>query len=150
MIFRIREVAARRDRLLQEQICRFNSMAPDTFPALQDRHFERGHWWLAYPLGQSEPVAFAGMVPFEPFPLVGYLKRAFVLPAARGHRLQLRLLEEREAKARQLGWTLLVSECGPDNRASAANFAKAAFQTFEPEQRWGAPNSLYWKKDLAA
>jgi GNAT superfamily N-acetyltransferase len=149
MIFRTREVAARRDRLLQEQIRAFNAMAPETFPALQDRHFQTGHWWLVYSLDESEPVAFAGMVPFEPFPLVGYLKRAFVIPTARGHGLQRSLLEEREAKARQLGWTTLVSECAADNHPSAANFQRAGFTQFEPEQRWGAPNSLYWKKDLA-
>jgi hypothetical protein len=62
---------------------RFNSLSPETFPPLQSRHLLRGHWWLVHYGG--ELVAFAGMVPLEPFAGVGYLKRAYVLPQHRGH-----------------------------------------------------------------
>jgi len=118
-----------------------------TFPPLTDAHLDLGFWWFAD--NPFRAVAFAGMVPFEPFPGVGYLKRAYVSPEARGHGLQQQFLRIREAKARSLGWTCLVSECAWDNAYSAANFVRAGFESCEPEQRWGAPDSLYWRKQLA-
>ena len=39
----------------------FNKLVPE-WPLLQQRHFTKGYWWLAY-LKES-PVAFAGLVPF--------------------------------------------------------------------------------------
>jgi GNAT superfamily N-acetyltransferase len=125
---------------------RFNSLVPETFPPLQSRHLLRGHWWLVH--YGSELVAFAGMVPLEPFAGVGYLKRAYVLPQHRGHGLQLRLMYTREVKARRLGWRQLVSECGPGNARSAANFLKAGFEPCDPEQPWGMPGSRYFSKML--
>lgn len=113
------------------------------FPPLTDHHLETGYWWFVHGV-DAEPVAFAGMVMFEPFPGVGYLKRAYVNPAHRGHGLQRILLAVREAKARDLGWTQLVSECAAGNVHSARNFAAAGFLSVEPEQRWGAPGSAYW------
>ncbi len=121
-------------------------MAPECFPALSVRHLQRGHWWLVYSTG--EPIAFAGMVPMEPFPNVGYLKRAFVMAEHRGHGLQAALMTHREVKARRIGWTTLVSECSSDNFHSARNFIKAGYTACDPEQRWGATNSLYWRKAL--
>ncbi len=126
-------------------IHRFNRMAPDIFPELQPRHIEDGYWWLAYL--KQEPVGFAGLVPFEPFPNVGYLKRAYVLPEHRGHGLQQRFLFLREAKAKQLGWSLLVSECANGGRSSH-NFARAGYSPCDPEQPWGTPNSIYWAKQI--
>lgn len=125
---------------------RFNGLQPEVFPPLEVRHIESGFWWLAY-LG-ADPIAFAGMVPFEPFPNVAYLKRAYVLPDHRGHGLQSRFMTLREAKAKSLCWTHIVSECGAGNHASAANFARAGFTKFDPEQRWGAPDSIYWVKQI--
>jgi GNAT superfamily N-acetyltransferase len=128
-------------------IHRLNRMAPDVFPELEPRHFD-GFWWFAYLDG--EIVAFAGMVPNEPYDVfgVGYLKRAYVLPDHRGHGLQLRLMAVRELKARQIGWTMLVSECAAKNVSSARNFARAGYERCSPEQKWGAPNSVYFVKRL--
>jgi GNAT superfamily N-acetyltransferase len=128
-------------------IHRLNRMAPDIFPELEPRHFD-GFWWFAYLDG--EVVAFAGMVPFDPFPGVGYLKRAFVLPdhRGRGGGLQLQFMFLREAKAKQLGWTQLVGDCGATNARSAHNFKMAGYSRCDPEQRWAGPNSLYWTKTL--
>lgn len=130
----------------EEIIHRMNGLAPEIFPPLTPDHLANGFWWLAYL--DEEPVAFAGLVPFEPFPNVGYLKRAYVLPDHRGHGLQLRLMTTRELKARELGWSLLVSECRSSAAHSAANFCRAGFARVDPEQRWGAPNSIYWAKAL--
>ena len=96
----------------------------------------------------GEPVAFAGLVPFEPFPNIGYCKRCFVKPDHHGHGLQFRTLMARELKCRQLNWHTLVSECAEQNFWSVANMRKAGFQQCEPEQKWGSPGSTYWVKYL--
>jgi GNAT superfamily N-acetyltransferase len=145
MNYTIREV----DGIEQaETIHRLNRMVPETFPELQPRHLEDGFWWLAY--DDRLPIGFAGMVPFEPFPGVGYLKRAYVLPEHRGHGLQQRFLFLREAKALSLGWHLLASECAVDNRSSARSFGRAGYEKSIPEQPWGAQPSIYWVKRLTA
>jgi L-amino acid N-acyltransferase YncA len=146
MPYAIREIDGREH---EATIHAFNRMAPETFPELdQQRHIESGFWWLAY--FESEPVAFAGLVEFLPFPNIGYFKRCYVLPDHHGHGLQLRFMQVRETKARQLGWSHLISECSAANLHSAANFRRHGFEQVEPEQRWGAPDSIYWKKDLTA
>lgn len=124
----------------------FNSFAPEIFPPLEPRHIDSGYWWFAY--YEGNPVAFAGLVPMEPFTNVGYLKRAYVLPDHRGHGLQQRFMFLREAKAVQLGWTQIVSECANGSR-SAHNFVLAGYTRCDPEQKWGAPGSIYWVKDLS-
>ncbi len=131
--------------LNQDVIERFNSLVPATFPLLKLHHLELGYWWLAY--HDEIPVAFAGMVPFDPFPSVGYFKRCYVLPNHHGHGLQYRLMMARELKARQLGWTMLVSECHASNEHSANNFRRAGFERADPEQPW-ARDSVYWLKHL--
>lgn len=123
-----------------------NALEPEIFPALETRHYENGYWWIAYL--KDEPVAFSGLVPFEPFPLVGYYKRCFVMPDHYGHGIQFRMMVVRELKARQLGWKMLVSECGENNHFSASNFRKAMFERMMPEQKWGAAGSIYWVKVL--
>ena len=122
----------------------FNKLVPE-WPVLQPRHFSRGYWWLAY-LGEN-PVAFAGLVPFEPLPNIGYLKRCYVNPDHHGHGLQFGLMVARETKAKQLGWTHLVSECRVNNKHSIANFTKAGFIQCEPEQPWER-DSVYWVKAI--
>ena len=131
--------------LNQEVIEEFNKLVED-WPALEARHFSDGYWWFAYRDGM--PIAMAGLVPFEPFPFCGYLKRCYVMD--RGHGLQYRFMMVREAKAKQLGWTHLMSECREDNIWSASNFRKAGFEPTEPEQRWGdcPRESVYWVKRI--
>lgn len=125
-----------------------NAQVPE-FPPLSDRHLTRGYWWLARTANKTI-VGFAGLVAMEPFPACGYLKRAYVSPAHRGKGLQLKFLRLREAKAREIGWTMLVAECAADNVDSAGNFIKAGFTTIDPEQAWGAPGSVYFSKRLGA
>ncbi len=121
-----------------------NSLVPE-WPRLSDLHLSDGHWWLAFHGG--EVVAFAGMVPMVPFPNVGYLKRCYVLSEHHGHGLQYRLMMARILKAKQLGWTQLVTECRKDNSYSAMNLRKAGFIQVDPEQPW-ARDSIYWEKAL--
>ncbi len=124
----------------------FNSLS-DYFPVLEPHHHSNGHWWIAY--YRSEPVAFAGLVPFEPFQKwVGYCKRCLVLPDHYGHGLQSHLLRIRIDKAWRLGWKQLVSDCAADNHHSANNFRREKFSLVVPEQLWAGPAALYWSRDL--
>jgi GNAT superfamily N-acetyltransferase len=147
-MYEVREIDGILNRNIIEE---FNALDPH-FPLLQDRHFTSGYWWLAFrtdhpdAIGEVEAaVAFAGLVPF--LPKIGYFKRCFVMPGHYGRGLQYRLMVAREAKARQLGWTMLVSECRADNEHSANNFRRAGFDEFNPEQPW-AKDSLFWIKKL--
>jgi putative acetyltransferase len=130
-----------------EAIHFMNSLASDLFPPLQDHHLETGFWWCVFH-GPDHIVGMAGMVPFEPFTNVGYLKRCYILPDHRGHGLQLRLLQAREDHARQLGWTQLVSETHLNNQSSGRNFERAGYRKCEPEQKWVSHPAIYWVKDL--
>lgn len=129
----------------QETIVRFNSLVPVIFPILTINHLTDGFWWIAFL--DDEPVAFAGLVENVPFKGVGYFKRCHVMPDHHGHGIQFRMMMARELKARQLGWTQLVSECHASNNHSANNFRRAGFEQVWPEQPW-ARDSIYWAKAL--
>lgn len=139
----IREV----DGIANAEIIRgLNGREPDTFPSLEDRHLTNGSWWVAEADGAA--VGFAGIVSMAPFPSVGYLKRGYVDPDYRGRGLQLEFIRLREQKARELGLTILVSECAAINRPSRRNFERSGFVECNPEQCWGAPGSVYFIKRL--
>lgn len=146
---------------LIEEVCGFgcaevlhylNAQEPETlFPRLKTKHLEYGYWWLARTRAR-DIIGFAGIVPMTPFSELGvwYLKRAYVVAAHRGNGLQTKFLSLREAKAREFGWKMLIAECGSDNATSASNFIKAGFSLTEPEQKWGAEDSIYFVKRLTA
>jgi hypothetical protein len=134
------------DPAIAKQLHHFNSLAPETFPPLSQHHLEAGHWWLVYN-ADDEPVAFAGMVPMEPFAKVAFMKRCYVRPDDVGHGLQLRLLFCREVKCRELGYSQIVSECSEDSHSNL-NFRRAGFERVFPEQPWGKPGAVYWSKIL--
>jgi GNAT superfamily N-acetyltransferase len=106
--------------------------------------YDYGHWWIAYAC--KEPAGFAGITPSTIGPGVGYLKRAGVLPAHRGHGLQRRLLKVREARARKLGWSSVITDT-TDNVPSANNLIASGYRLFSPEP-WAFKHSLYWMKEL--
>lgn len=133
------------DPEISQIIQHFNSLAPEIFPPLSQDHLDCGCWWLAF--HGKEPIAFAGLVTFTPFLDVGYFKRCYVMPDHVGHGLQLRLMFVREVKARELGYIQIISECY-EHSHSNLNFRRAGFESIEPEQKWGAPNSVYWRKAL--
>ncbi len=128
-----------------DEIHLFNSYAPKIFPSLATHHLTDGHWWFAYQ--DKEPVAFAGLVTFEPFPRVAYFKRCLVLADHVGHGLQLRLMYLREAKSRELGYHQIVFECSEDSHSNL-NARRSNFQQIFPEQPWGKPGDIYWSKFL--
>jgi len=107
--------------------------------------YDYGYWWIAYRC--DEPAGFAGIVPSSIGLGVGYLKRAGVLPWHRGNGLQRRLLKVREAKARKLGWSRIITDT-TDNVPSANNLIAAGYRLFQPRP-WAFKHSLYWTKELA-
>jgi len=124
-----------------------NALAPEIFPPLTPQHYSDGFWFIAY--HHEIPCAFAGLVPFWPFQEYAYFKRCLITsPEHYGHGIQFRMMMARELRARQAGYTTVVSECGPKNHFSASNFRKAGFELVEPEQKWAGPNDLYWRKVL--
>jgi len=127
-----------------EVIRSLNAME-QSWPTLTDDHLETGWFWLLKD-DHGTLCGFCGMVPMEPFAGVGYCKRAYVSPDHRGHNLQLRMLEARETKARELGWHQLVAET--TSLYAARNFERAGFERIEPEQAWGKPGSIHFSKML--
>src|ERR1700737_5081923 len=80
-----------------ETINAFHKLLPEG-PEVQPRHFTNGYWWFAYL--DDKPIAFAGLVPFVPFPDIGYLKRCNVMRDHHGLGFQVRLCPRQERKAR--------------------------------------------------
>jgi len=105
--------------------------------------FDHGHWWLA--LCETEPVAFAGIIPSTHVSNAGYFCRVGVLSKHCGQKLQLRLMRALERRARLNGWSSMVSDT-TDNTSSANNFIHAGYRLFHPHVPWAWPNTLYWRK----
>lgn len=124
-----------------------NEMEPGAFPPLEQKHFERGYWWMAYSL-DGHAAGFAGIVPMEPFPHTGFLKRGYVLPDHRGNGLQMKFIRLREQKARKVGWTTIVTDVGSINSYSQTNLERAGYVRCNPEQPWGPKGSAYYVKRL--
>lgn len=115
---------------------------PQDTPCLTDR----GHWWIAYaPCGK--PVAFAGIVRSIRWTDTGYLCRAGVMDGFTGHGLQLRLIQARLRKAKELGWAWCITDT-TDNPASANSLINAGFKLYTPANPWGFPRALYWKRKI--
>jgi GNAT superfamily N-acetyltransferase len=116
----------------------FGFSAPLTAPWDEDT-------WVAYQ--DDDAVGFATLQDW-PEPGLGYLARAGVIKEHRGHGLQRRLIRARERRARQLGYTRLVSDT-TDNPASARSLQRCGYSTFEPKYPWGPyKTTLYWEKHL--
>ena len=143
MPYRITEVDGEKHA---DEIEAFNGLFPDDFLPLQPKHFANGFWWLVH--HDVKLIGFAGMVPFEPFPRVGYTKRQGVLKEHRRHGLQRQLMEAQEQRARaSTDWTHLVSETSIENIASSNNHFRAGFVLVEAERPW-AEKTLFWRKAL--
>lgn len=104
-----------------------------------------GHWWIAF--DGCQPIGFSCMTNVESWDKTGYLSRVGVLGSYRGKGIAKRLMRVCEAKAKRLGWIRMISTtyCNPP---SANNFIGLGYRTYEPESRWGAPDTIYWRKDL--
>jgi len=70
-----------------------------------------------------------------------------ILDRGCGNGLQLRLMRALESRARQNGWSTVVSDT-TDNLASANNFIRAGYRLYQPQIPWAWPNTLYWRKSI--
>src|SRR3978361_1750771 len=105
--------------------------------------FDHGHWWLAR--CETEPVAFAGIIPSTHVCNAGYFCRVGVLRKHWGDGLQLRLMRALEARARLNGWCSVISDTTA-NLPSANNFIRAGYRLSQPQHPWAWPHTLYWRK----
>jgi GNAT superfamily N-acetyltransferase len=145
MSYEITQVAGEK---YADEIQKFNGLFPKDFLPLKPKHFSKGFWWMVH--HEVKLIGFAGMVPFEPFPRVGYLKRAAIIndKEHRGNGLQRQLLEIREDAARSLtDWTHFITETHYTNVVSANNMIAAGFRLTEAERPW-AKKTLFWIKNL--
>ena len=70
-----------------------------------------------------------------------------ILDRGWGNGLQLRLMRAPESRARQNGWSAVVSDT-TDNLASANNFIRTGYRLYQPQTPWAWPNTLYWRKSI--
>lgn len=133
-------------RLLGDRISAFNDLYPHEFHPLERQHLEGGHWFAVH-VGE-QLAAFAGYVPFVPFPDIVYFKRVAVLPEYRGYGFQRKLMRIGEATCRARGYARMVSTTDVVNVHSANNFVKEGWLLTNPERPWEPVPSLYWVKDL--
>ena len=100
-----------------------------------------GWWWIMY--DGPKPIGFAGVYKSAQWAGTGYLCRAGVLYEYRGKGLQKRLIRVREKKARQLGFSHLVTDTY-ENPPSANNLIKCGYKTYLPRTPWGGDGVIYW------
>lgn len=141
-MYRIREVDAHDDEVADTLTDLHRLTFFDEAPIPQ---FDQGYWWLAF--NEALPVAFSGLVPSTRAHNAGYFCRVGVLKRHRGHALQLRLMRALELRARQVGWSSVVSDTTA-NLASANNFIRAGYRLYQPLSPWSYPNTLYWRKSI--
>jgi GNAT superfamily N-acetyltransferase len=143
--FRIRLVDAHEDEEVADE---FRDLHRLCFPELPPHNPEdlAGWWWFVIN-GRRQIVGFAEMRPSVRELGAVYLARSGVLPEARGHGLQKRLIRVRLRLARRLGYGVAYSDT-ITNPHSANNLAACGFTLFEPTKGWGAKGALYWRKEL--
>ena len=61
----------------------------------------------------------------------------------------MRLIRERECKAKRLGWSWLVTDTS-NNIASSNSLIKAGYKLYRPTFPWGFAHRLYWREQIAA
>jgi GNAT superfamily N-acetyltransferase len=141
-MYRIREVDGHDDEIA-DALADLHRLT--FFDAASIPEFDCGHWWLAF--HGTIPVGFAGMVPSTRAHNAGYFSRVGVLKRHCGRGLQLRLMRALEARARQNGWSSVISDT-TENIVSANNFIRAGYRLYQPATPWAWPNTLYWRKAI--
>lgn len=107
--------------------------------------FDGAYWFMAFD-EDDVPCAYAS---FSIFPTgYGFLARAGVLPGARGHGLQRRLVRSREKNARLFGVERMVSYTSLDNIQSSNNLIKCGYRLYIPPFPWGTKYANYWERYL--
>jgi GNAT superfamily N-acetyltransferase len=114
------------------------------FPDLELQQLH-GDWWIVRDHLKT-PVAFAGLWPSLTTPGAGYLCRAGVMPAGRGHGIQRRLIRIREREAKRKRWVAVLSDVDPKNAHSMNNLFACGFKSFRPSAPWCGDEWVYMRK----
>lgn len=151
MPYRIRQVDGHDDEIADTLRDLHDEIFGNTAPQIDPEH---GWWWLAFAADQARDIAgFCGLTPtygdprVENVPNIAYLKRAGVLLPHRGQGLQRRFVRVREALARRLGFTSIVTDT-TDNPSSANNLIACGYRIYKPQGPWGFNHTIYWSKQL--
>jgi GNAT superfamily N-acetyltransferase len=117
---------------------------------------EHTAWWAAFD-ARGKPVAYGGAMLWWPDSAV-YLHRAGVLPEARGHGLQRRLIRVREAWGRSQGAAIAYTYTSAGNIASSNNLIRCGYTMWAPAYWGGFTNPtrvghdgiawLYWQRSI--
>lgn len=120
-----------------------------TFPydAFDETPARGNVYWLVHD-DEGKPVAFAAARQLAREKGVVFLSRAGVVREARGCGLQRRLIRLRLRWAQSHGAHLAVTYCAHDNISSARNLFACGMDLYLPQDEWGGPTSLYFRKDL--
>lgn len=102
---------------------------------------DRDLWWVA--TDDGEPVGFAVVSPLSHG--LWYMSRAGVVPSARGHGLQKRLIRVRLRAARSAGAAMVITDCTAANVASANSLIACGLRPYTPAHKWALPDSIYWR-----
>lgn len=116
------------------------------FPEYGPPPLDGAYWWFAFDSNEA-PVGYASLTYFPTG--TAFLSRAGVLPRARGHGLQRRLVYAREREARRAGVQRMVTYTSSDNIYSSNNMIRCGYRLYIPEYSWGLKRALYWEKDLS-
>lgn len=114
----------------------------DCPPADPDRH----PWWLARV--DEVVVGYCSAAPSRQWSDVIYLSRAGVVPAARGLRLQFRMIRVREAWGRSIGAAWSITDTSFDNVRSINTLIRAGYRAYLPAIPWAVSGSTFWRRAL--
>lgn len=113
---------------------------PGDEPVMDDPNYL---YWLTFKDGV--PVAFIVMHDNGSY---WYLKRAGTLPAHEGNRLYPRMLRAAFKAMRKQGVYTCVTDTANWNWRSNNGLIRAGFRMYQPQEKWGWEDGLYWKIDL--
>ena len=105
-------------------------------------------WWIVW--HGKQPVAYAGLRLCQAEHNLGlaFLCRVGVVPAHRGRGLQKRLIRIREAAARRLAVTELITYCVPWNCPSLNSLISCGYKFYRPTTKYGGAGAVYLRKVL--
>lgn len=120
----------------------------ECFPSDHRPVLENSLWWVVW--RGREPVGYAGLRVCENAQNkgLGFLSRAGVLREHRGRGLQRRLIRAREAEARSLGLSELITYVALWNCVSLNSLVACGYRFYRPADKWGGKESLYLRKRL--
>jgi GNAT superfamily N-acetyltransferase len=120
----------------------------ECFPSDHRPVLENSLWWVVW--RGKEPVGYAGLRVCEGAANLGlgFLSRAGVVAKHRGKGLQKRLVRAREAEARALGLSEIVTYVAHWNCPSINSLVACGYRFYRPATKWGGSSSVYLRKSL--